>query len=100
MKSEYLPDRVNSITHMPDQIPDPNPTSVVLAELMRRLATIPFVPFTIVMSNGDRHEVPTADHLYITRLLRQVVLETDEPRIVDINPLHVASIERAGKPAA
>jgi hypothetical protein len=52
------------------------------------------------MSNGDRLEVPTADHLYITRLLRQVVLETDEPRIVDINPLRVASIERAGKPAA
>ena len=35
-----------------------------------------------------------------SRLLRQVVLETDEPRIVDINPLHVVSIERAGKPAA
>jgi hypothetical protein len=45
---------------MPDPIPDPNPTTVVLAELMRRLAAIPFVPFTIVMSNGDRHEVPTA----------------------------------------
>ena len=85
---------------MPDPIPDPNPTTAVIAELMRRLATVPFVPFTIVMSNGDRHEVPTADHLYITRLLRQVVLETDEPRIIDINPLHVASIERADKPAA
>ncbi len=80
--------------------PLPNPTTTVIAELNRRLAEVPFVPFTIVMSNGDRHEVPTADHLTITRLLRQVVLETDEPRIVDINPLHVASIERAGRPAA
>ena len=85
---------------MPDRAPDPNPTTIVVAELRRRLAETPFVPFTIVMSNGDRHDVPTANHLTITRLLRQVVLETDEPRIVDINPLHVAGIERAGKSAA
>lgn len=80
--------------------PLPNPTTTIIAELNRRQAAVPFVPFTIVMSNGTRHEVPTADHLTITRLLRQVVLETDEPRIVDINPLHVATIERAGRPAA
>ena len=79
--------------------PDSNPTTLVVAELMRRLAATPFIPFTIVMSNGDRHFVPTADHLSITRLLRQVMLETDEPRIIDINPLHVASIENH-KPAA
>ena len=79
---------------------NPDPTTVILAELMQRLADTPFVPFTIVMSNGDRHEVPTADHITITRLLRRVELETDEPRIIDINPLHVATIERAGRPAA
>ena len=79
---------------------NPNPSTVVIAELMRRLAHVPFVPFMIVMSSGDRHVVPTADHLTITRLLRQIVLETDEPRIVDINPLHVVSIERVGESAA
>ncbi len=76
-----------------------NPVTLILAELMRRLAAVPFVPFSIVMSNGDRHEVPTADHLTITRLLRQVVLETDEPRIVDINPLHIVALEQP-RPAA
>jgi hypothetical protein len=31
------------------------------------------------MSNGDRHEVPTADHLYITRLLRhEMQLKVDD----------------------
>ncbi|MBI4623534.1 MAG: hypothetical protein HY736_10000 [Verrucomicrobia bacterium] len=83
---------------MPERNPDP--TTVILAELMQRLADTPYIPFTIVMSNGDRHEVPTADHLTITRLLRRVELETDEPRIIGINPLHVATIERAGRPAA
>lgn len=76
-----------------------NPVTLILAELVRRLAAVPFVPFSIVMSNGDRHEVPTADHLTITRLLRQVVLETDEPRIVDINPLHIVALEQL-RPAA
>lgn len=76
-----------------------NPVTLIVAELMRRLGAAPFVPFTIVMSNGDRHEVPTADHLTITRLLRQVVLETDEPRIVDINPLHIVALEHL-RPAA
>jgi hypothetical protein len=76
-----------------------NPVTIMVAELMRRLASVPFEPFTIVMSNGDRHVVPTADHLTITRLLRQIVLETAEPRIVDINPLHIVALERF-RPAA
>jgi hypothetical protein len=73
---------------------DFNPISVTVAELVRWTAAVPYVPFTIVMSNGERHAVPTADHLTITRLLREVVLETDEPRIVDINPLHIVALEK------
>lgn len=81
-------------------IDPPNPIAGVVAELLKRLSSTPFVPFTIVMSNGDRHHVPTSDHLNITKLLRRVELETDEPRIVEINPLHVVSIERAANSAA
>jgi hypothetical protein len=76
-----------------------NPVAITVAELARRLAVVPFVPFTIVMSNGERHAVPSADHLTITRLLKQVVLETDEPRIVDINPVHIVALESI-RPAA
>ena len=71
-----------------------DPSTLMVAELMQRLAASPFVPFAIVMSNGDRHVVPTADHLTITGLLRKIVFETDEPRIVDINPLHIVALER------
>ncbi len=70
-----------------------DPNAIVLVQLKQRLAAVPFKPFDIVMSNGDRHQVPTPDHITITRLLRRIQVETDEPRIVEINPLHVASIE-------
>ena len=78
---------------------DPNPSTLIVAELMQKLAASPFQPFTIVLSSGDRHDVPSADHLTITRLLRRIELETDEPRIIDINPLHVVALETV-KPAA
>ena len=70
-----------------------NPNVAVLGQLNKRLAAVPFKPFDIVMSSGDRHHVPTPDHITITRLLRRIELETDDVRIVEINPLHVASIE-------
>jgi len=80
-------------------MPDFNPATIIVAELLRKLEAVPFVPFTIVMSNGVRYDVPRADHITITRRLRRIELETDEPRIVDINALHVASLETL-KPAA
>ena len=70
-----------------------NPTTVVVAQLNERLGAVPFIPFDIVMSNGARHFVPTPDHLTITRLLRRIHLESDTLHLVEINPLHVATIE-------
>jgi len=70
-----------------------NPITLVVSQLNRRLAEIPFRPFDIVMSNGARHAVPTPDHITITRLLRRIQVETDALHIAEINPLHVASIE-------
>jgi hypothetical protein len=70
-----------------------NPTTVVVAQLNERLGAVPFKPFDIVMSNGARHVVPTPDHLTITRLLRRIHLESDTLHLVEINPLHVATIE-------
>ena len=70
-----------------------DPSTFVVARLNERLAAVPFKPFDIVMSNGVRHHVPTPDHITITRLLRRIHLENDALRLVEINPLHVASIE-------
>ena len=66
----------------------------MLAELNKRLNAGPFAPFAIVMSSGIRYEVPTSDHLTITRLLREVFLEKDDGTAVAINLLHVTAIER------
>ena len=70
-----------------------NPITLVVAQLNERLSAIPFKPFDIVMSNGVRHGVPTPDHITITRLLRRIHLENDSLHLVEINPLHVATIE-------
>jgi hypothetical protein len=70
-----------------------NPLTLVIGQLNKRLAAIPFKPFDIVMSNGARHVVPTPDHITITRLLRRIEIETDALNMAEINPLHVASIE-------
>ena len=70
-----------------------DPNTVVVGQLNQRLAAAPFKPFDIVMSNSDRHHVPTPDHITITRRLRRIQVETDDWRIVEINALHVARIE-------
>lgn len=76
-------------------MPDFNPVSITITELQRRLTKPAFEPFVIRMTNGAEYAVPTADHLSITKLLRRVTLETDDGRAIDINPLHVATIESA-----
>ncbi len=74
--------------------PEFNQTTVMLAELNKRVNAGPFVPFLIVMSSGKSYEVPTPDHLTITRLLREVFVEKDDGTAVAINLLHVTAIER------
>lgn len=82
-------------------MPDANPVTLRVAELNRRLAAVPFEPFAIVMSNGERLEVPHPDYVTITKHLRRIEWESAVPelRIVDVNPLHIAAIERL-RPAA
>ena len=79
---------------MNEPTPEFNPLAVSLAELIRRLETVPFEPFTIHMTDGRQFYVPTPDHITISRKLRQISYETDEPRIHDINPVHMVRIER------
>lgn len=76
-------------------MPDFNPTSITINDLNRWVHKAPFEPFVVRMSNGDAYEVPTPDHLIITKILRRVTLEMDDGRSVDINPLHVVSIAAA-----
>jgi hypothetical protein len=80
--------------------PEPNPETVNLAELQARLNAAPFVPFRIVLSSGKIYDVPTPDHLSISRLLRRVSVEYDDATAAYINLLHITAIEplsEAGK---
>jgi hypothetical protein len=81
-------------------MPDSNPATVIVAELIHRLGERPFEPFVIVLSNGSRHVVPTPDHCTVQRFSRRVNVDHDDGSFVTINPLHIAYIELLRKPAA
>ncbi len=81
-------------------MPDLNPATVIVAEIFQRLAERPFEAFVIVLSNGSRHEVPTADHCTVQRFSRRINVDHDDGSFVTINALHVAQIELLHKPAA
>ena len=66
----------------------------MLARLSKWHNAVPFVPFVVVTSSGKAYEVPTPDHLTITRLLREVHIEKDDGTGVMISPLHIAAVER------
>lgn len=81
-------------------MPDLNPATVIIGELLERLSARPFIPFVIVLSNNSRHEVPTPDHCTIARISRRVLVDHDDGSFVTINALHIAQIEQLHKPAA
>lgn len=81
-------------------VPDFNPATVIVAELIARLNERAFTAFTIVLSDGSRHEVPSREHCTVTRLLRRVEVESDDGSIANINPLHVTRLELKHQPAA
>jgi hypothetical protein len=70
-----------------------NPVTIMIAELNKRLAAVPFAPFTIVTSSGKNYPVPTPDHITITRLLREVFVEYDDGSAATVNPLHIVAVE-------
>ena len=78
----------------------PDPTVLITAELVARLDPREFQPFSIVLSDGSRHEIPTADHCVVTKILRRIEVEHDDGTIAIINPLHIAKLELHKRPAA
>lgn len=79
---------------------DRNPAGVIVSELERRLLSVPFVPFRILVSNGKSYDVPTSDHLTIFRLSKTVSVEYDDRPGAYIHPLHITSIEPLSPAAA
>lgn len=65
----------------------------IVAQLVTRLSTPVFSPFDIVMSDGGRVSVPTADHRIATRILRRIEVEHDDGSISILSPLLISRIE-------
>lgn len=72
----------------------------MLARIRTLQAATPFVPFVITMSDGRAYEIPTPDHVTVTRLLHEIVLEFDDCSILHLNALHVTGVERKPPAAA
>lgn len=76
-------------------MPETNPVTLIVAELLALLNASDFHPFEIVLADGSKLSVQTRDHLTITRLLRRVVMEHDDGTITFVNPLHITRLEIA-----
>ena len=73
--------------------PEFNRATVNLAELQARVSAAPFVPFRIVLSSGKTYDVPTPDHLSISRLLHRISVEYDDGTASYISLVHINAIE-------
>lgn len=80
-------------------MPDSNPGTLVVAEIIARLSESGFEPFALVLTDGSRLDIPSADHCTVSRLLRRVTVEHDDGSVIFVNPLDVIKLERL-KPAA
>jgi hypothetical protein len=80
--------------------PDPTHAAVMVAQILKLQSQVPFEPFVVLTSDGRAFEVPTPDHVTVTRLLRRVEIEGDVGYGATINPLHIASVQRRTDTAA
>ncbi len=65
----------------------------MIDELRRLLEKIPFLPFTILTSSGQRYEVKSLDHINIGPTAKLVAIWHDDGTFTAISPLHIAALE-------
>ena len=67
-------------------------------EIRRLMRAIPFVPFTLFMTDGRFFRIPTADHIFIYP--SGLVVVEDDKRVVNLlPPSQIAGVE-SQSPAA
>ncbi len=65
-------------------------------DVLKKLAARPFEPFVVVMSSGQRYEVPTAEHAGLNPARKRIVIWFDDGSGVVLSGLHITSIEEPG----
>jgi hypothetical protein len=69
------------------------PPSRAIADVERRVAATPFVPFMLLTSSGQSYNVPSPINVTVTTLLREVRIEYADGTGAIIQPEHIAAIE-------
>ena len=64
----------------------------MIADVRQHLEAVPFVPFYIVMSGGQRYHVPTPDHAGVGPRGRMVVWFDDGSGVM-LAGLHIVGLE-------
>ena len=77
----------------PDTPEAGTPSTVLFAEVRKRLLHLPFEPFRIVTTSGLVYDVPTGDHASVLPVLRMIYVADDRHGSTSIHALHVSAVE-------
>lgn len=66
----------------------------MIAEITERLTTLPFQPFTIVTSSGQKYRVQSRDHAHISPTGKCVLVFLDNDASIVISGLHIVATEQ------
>jgi hypothetical protein len=69
----------------------------MIADVRKHLHAVPFRPFFIVMSSGQRYRVATADHAGFDPRGSRVVVWLDDEGSITISGLHITAVETESK---
>ena len=65
----------------------------MISDIRQLVAAVPFLPFDIVTSSGQRYHVATPDHLNFNPKHTRVIVWFDDNSHVPISPLHITALE-------
>jgi hypothetical protein len=70
----------------------------VIADIRRRLAERPFIPFSIYCTDGGLR-IPTVDHAVISPTGRRLIVFFDDDTAQYLSPLHISRVAIEDSPA-
>ena len=72
----------------------------MIDEIRRLLEKIPFLPFTILTSSGQRYEVKSLDHINLGPTAKLVAVWHDDGTFTALSPLHIVTLEGVISPSS
>ena len=72
----------------------------MIAEVRQHLHAVPFRPFAIVMSSGQRYRVATPDHAGVSPAGTRIIVWLDDEGSITLSGLHMVAVEAEGKNGA